>query len=226
MNKGRQVMADIVALIPARSGSKGVPDKNIKPLGGRPLIAYTIAAAHLTDTIGRVIVSTDSEHYANIDYEWIRHILDWMRDNEDSQPEYLVHLRPTTPFREITYINAAIERMMNADEPTALRSVHEMSETAYKSLEMEDGYLKCICSGSSDLDSANRPRQEFNKTYIANGYVDIYRTSYVIKNEKILGNRVVAYITPCVGEVDTLEDFDYLEYQVASKPMLISKLFG
>ena len=241
-------MADIVALIPARSGSKGVPDKNIKLLGGRPLMAYTIAAAHLTDTIERVIVSTDSEHYANIareygaevpflrpaeisgdssgDYEWIRHILDWMRDNEDSQPEYLVHLRPTTPFRETTHIKAAIEYMMQSDSATALRSAHEMSQSSYKTLEVEGGYFRCICSGSFDIETANQPRQLFRETYDPNGYVDVYRTSYVIENERLLGNRVLAYITPRIDEVDTPEDFDYLEYQVARNPDFARRLFG
>ncbi len=241
-------MSEIIAVIPARSGSKGVPDKNIKLLAGHPLIAYSIVAARLAKNIDRVIVSTDSEHYASIargyraetpflrpaeisgdrsgDYEWVKHLLDWMAENEGDVPKYLVHLRPTTPLREPACIEKAIERIRHDNYATALRSVHEMSETAYKTVEIDRDYLKCICSGSFDLDAANRPRQQFPKTYIANGYIDIYKSSYVVENKKISGDKVIAYVTSRICEVDTLEDFDYLEYQMVKNPTIINRLFG
>lgn len=241
-------MANIVAVIPARSGSKGVPDKNIKLLAGHPLIAYSIAAGQLANGIDRTIVSTDSEEYASIaheygaevpflrpaeisgdhntDYDVIIHALNWLQDNEAYQPTLLVYLRPTTPFREITYIDSAIELMRKTDDATALRSVHKMSQSSYKTLEIEGGYLKCICSGSFDVDAANLPRQGYKTTYDANGYVDIFRSSFVIENERLLGDRVLAYVTPRIAEVDTFEDFDYLEYQVTMNPRLASRLFG
>ena len=240
-------MIDIVAIIPARSGSKGVPDKNIKLLAGKPLIAYSIASAQLTDNIQRVIVSTDSERYAKIaseygaetpflrpaelsvdsstDYDVLKHTLDWLQVNEGFQPEYLVYLRPVTPLRDITIIKSAIERIKMDNDATALRSIHEMPETAYKTLEIEGGYLKCICSGSFDIDAANLPRQTYEKTYVANGYVDIIRSSFVIENEKVFGNRVIAYITPGITDIDTLEDFEYLEYKAAKDHTLVSRLF-
>ncbi len=241
-------MADIVAVIPARSGSKGVVDKNIKILAGRPLLAYSIAAAQLAINIQRTIVSTDSEHYASIareygaevpflrpveisgdassDYEFIKHALDWMKENEGYQPEYLVHLRPTTPLREPSYIDTAIEQMKHDDGATALRSVHEMSESTYKTFEIEIGFLKCVCTGSWDIEAVGRARQEYKKTYEGNGYVDIIKSSYVLKNCQIHGDRVIAYVTPRIFEADTPEDFDYLEYQVARNPMLVKRLFG
>jgi len=240
-------MIDIVAIIPARSGSKGVPDKNIKLLAGKPLIAYSIASAQLTDNIQRVIVSTDSERYAKIaseygaetpflrpaelsvdsstDYDVLKHTLDWLQVNEGFQPEYLVYLRPVTPLRDITIIKSAIERIKMDNDATALRSIHEMPETAYKTLEIEGGYLKCICSDSFDIDAANLPRQKYEKTYKANGYVDIIRSSFVIENEKIFGNRVIAYITPWITDIDTMKDFEYLEYQAAKDHTIVSRLF-
>ena len=239
-------MSEIIAVIPARSGSKGVPDKNIRLLAGHPLIAYSIAAARLATNVDRVIVSTDSELYATIarkygaevpflrpdeisgdnstDYDFIKHTLNWIQDNEETQPVYLVHLRPTTPLREPKLVDAAIERMRQNENATSLRSVHEMSETAYKTVEIEKDYLKCICTGSLDLDDLNRPRQEFVKTYDPNGYVDVYKTSYIIDNKKLLGDRVLAYITPRITEVDTMEEFDFLEYQVSKNPTLVSRL--
>lgn len=244
----RGSMSEVFAIIPARSGSKGIPDKNIKLLAGKPLMAYSIAAAKLAYNIDRIIVSTDSEHYASIareygaevpflrpaeistdtstDYEFIKHALDWFRDNEGQQPEYLVHLRPTTPLRDVHHIKSAIETIKADSSATALRSVHEMSESAYKTFEVEKGLLKSVSSNSFDIDTTNTPRQMFKTTYQGNGYVDVIVSSYVIKNKKIHGDHVLAYITPYVSEVDTYEDFAYLEYHVAADPSLVNKLFG
>jgi len=240
-------MSDVFAIIPARAGSKGVVDKNIKLLAGHPLIAYSIAVAQLASEIDRIIVSTDSEEYASIareygaevpflrpddisgdtstDYDFVRHLLDWMLCNEWDMPKYLVHLRPTTPLREGKFVDAAINRIKKSDSATALRSVHEMSESAYKAFEIEDDYLKSIGSNSFDLDVSNKPRQSFNKTYQANGYVDIIKTAYVIENNKLHGDHVIAFATQYVVEVDTVEDFDYLEYQVAKKSAIVRNLF-
>ena len=114
-------MNDIIAIIPARSGSKSLMDKNIKLLSGHPLIAYSIAAAKLSKGIDRIIVSTNSEKYADIarqygaevpfirpdrystdtstDRDFLIHAMKWLKENEDTLPEYWVHLRPTTPLR-------------------------------------------------------------------------------------------------------------------------------
>jgi N-acylneuraminate cytidylyltransferase len=184
-------MVDVVAVIPARAGSKGVVDKNIKLLAGHPLIAYSIAVARLASGIDRIIVSTDSEVYASIareygaevpflrpdeisgdtstDYDFVRHLLDWMLCNEGNMPKYLVHLRPTTPLREGNYIDAAINRIKKTGSATALRSVHEMSESAYKSFEIDGDYLKSIGSNSFDLDAFNKPRQRYRKQQTARG---------------------------------------------------------
>ncbi len=241
-------MSKIIAIIPARAGSKAVKDKNIKLLAKKPLLAYSIRAAQLTKGIDHVIVSTDSKSYADIakeykaevpflrpkefsgdssnDYDFVKHALNWLKDNEDYQPEYLVHLRPTTPLREVSVIEGAIKLMKESDKSvTALRSAHEMPESAYKTFELEENYLKCVGSGSLDIEAANLPRQAYKKTYQANGYVDIIKTSFVLENKKVHGDKVIGYITPHVFEVDTLEDFDYLEYQVSKKPELVGRLF-
>lgn len=240
-------MSQVVAIIPARSGSKSIPDKNIKHLAGKPLIAYSIAAARLAKNIDRVIVSTDSQKYADIaaqygaevpflrpaeisgdtatDYMCIKHALDWLQYQEGSQPEYLVHLRPTTPLRDSRCIEDAIELLRNNEVATALRSVHEMSESAYKTMEIETGFLKRAFCGSFDLDAANDNRQRFSKTYHPNGYVDVIRSSFVRENQKLHGNCVLAYISESAVEVDTINDFAYLEYKVASNPSLVNRLF-
>lgn len=242
-------MASIVAIIPARSGSKGVADKNIKLLADRPLLAYSIAAARASKNIDRTIVSTDSDTYAIIareygadvpflrpteisrdnstDYEFIRHAIDWIKENEGQSVDYLVLLRPTTPLREARHIENAIDLIKANPQATGLRSVHEMSESAYKSVfEIESGQLRCFASGSSDMDAVNLPRQSFKKTFVANGYVDIIDCAFVNSRKRLFGDQVIAYITPRVDEVDTMDDFDYLAYSVGKNPELIQEIFG
>ena len=123
-------MNNIIAIIPARSGSKSITDKNIKLLSGHPLIAYSIAAAKLSKKIERVIVSTDSKEYADIakqygaetpfirpdeystdvskDKDFLVHAMNWFKESESCSPEYWVHLRPTTPLRTVKVVDNAI----------------------------------------------------------------------------------------------------------------------
>ena len=230
-------MRRIISIIPARAGSVGVAGKNVKLLNGEPLIAYSIKASLKAELISRTIVSTDSEDIARIarrfgaeapflrpkaisgdnsaDYEFFLHAIEWFEKNEGFVPEYFVHLRPTTPLRDPGVIDRAIELFINNQSATSLRSVHEMSESAYKCFEVDDNKLKTIGAGSFELDNANSARQTFPTTYSANGYVDIIRSNLVAENQKIHGNCVMPFITNVVVEVDTMDDFMLLEYQVS-----------
>jgi CMP-N,N'-diacetyllegionaminic acid synthase len=240
-------MSSVVALIPARSGSKELKNKNVLKVDGFPLLAFSIKAALLSKGIDRVIVSTDSLAYQKIaikfgaeapflrpkkisgddstDYEFIKHALDWFSAEKLAIPAYIVHLRPTTPFRDPKLIDKAIKDFSDNKRSTALRSVHAMSESAYKCFQVKAKYLKCFGSLSSDVEKINKRRQSFSKTYQANGYVDVLKTSYIIKHKKLHGNKVMAFITPTVTEIDTKNDFKYLEYEVSQNQKLVSKLF-
>ena len=240
-------MSDIMAIIPARSGSKGVVDKNVKLLNGHPLIAYSIRAACLVEGIGRVVVSTDSEEYASIvrkygaetpflrpsnlagdhstDLEWIDDALEWFKSKEGFVPRLIVHLRPTTPLRQPAVIGEAINRIESNSEATALRSVHEMSQPAYKCFEIEDEYLACLCTQNRDIESTSLGRQGFPKTYEPNGYVDVLKTDFILNYKKIHGARVMAFQTQRVTDVDSPEDFDYLLYQIAQNNDLFKEYF-
>lgn len=240
-------MSSIVALIPARSGSKGVCNKNIRHLGGCPLIEWSVAACKRAKTIERVLVSTDSEDYAELarnvgaeapflrpadisgdkatDYEFIKHALEWF-DQNGAVPDYIVHIRPTTPFRDPAQIDAAVQLFINSPQATALRSVHPMSESAYKTFEIApEGQLKRVASESTELDFANNPRQQFPPTYIANGYVDVLSTAFIHKTSLIHGNYVLPFITPVVNEVDTEDDFASLELELLKQPELAQRIF-
>ena len=232
-------MNNIVAIIPARSGSKGIQNKNIIKIGGVPLISYSIAAALKSRLIGRVIVSTDSEEYAEIsrsygaetpfirpkdisgdlatDIEFFTHALTWFQDNEGFVPEYLVHLRPTTPFRDPKVIDCAIKEFLDSDY-SALRSCHKMSESSYKTFEVESSLLKRICNAGNNIEDSNAARQVFPVTYNANGYVDIVRSEMITKQNLIHGSRVKAFITKTAYEIDEMVDIEFLEFLVKKNP--------
>jgi N-acylneuraminate cytidylyltransferase len=237
----------VYAIIPARSGSKGVIDKNIKDLNGKPLISYSIMSGLKSKMIDRVIVSTDSEQYKTIseeygaevpflrpdsisgdkatDLEAMIHALDWFKENEGEEPDLIVHLRPTTPLRDPSEIDKAIEAFKNDANASALRSIHEMSESAYKSFELENNKLKTAFTKEEDIDSSNNARQGFPNTYSANGYVDVLNVKFMREQNKIHGSSVLPYVTEPVIEVDTNFDFSILEAMILKSKNIFNTLF-
>jgi CMP-N,N'-diacetyllegionaminic acid synthase len=234
----------IVGLIGARSGSKGVPNKNIRLLGGYPLLAWSVRACKRAHLIDRTIVSTDSEEYAAIarlygaevimrpaeisgdestDYEFIAHAL------ETVDCEYIAHIRPTTPLRDPYHFTAAMDLFLKNPQHTSMRSVHEMPESAYKTFEIDGGVLKGVgapLTGNFDLDLYNNGRQSFAKTYAANGYIDLLRVDYIRRSGNLHGDKVLPLITPFYPEIDTEADFDYLEWRIANFPQYVERIFG
>ncbi len=243
-------MTNIVALIPARAGSKSVPGKNIRLLHGHPLLAYSIVAAIQTPLIDRVIVSTDSIEYAELsrtygaetpfirppefsgdlagDFEVISHMLAWLEQYEGYQPDYIGYLRPTTPIRNPDVLNEAFKIVTDESYITAtsLRSAHEMPETAYKCLEIAENGLFITLRGSYDIETANQPRQLYPKTYQANGYIDIFKTKYILEKNKVLGDKVIPFITEYTTEIDTLDEFNHIECQIEKNSELFHTLFN
>lgn len=230
--------ANIIGIIPARGGSKGVPKKNIKEIGGFPMIAYSIIAGQMSKEIDRCIVSTDSQEIADIakkydadvpflrpskfatdsstDIEYIKHAIDWFDKNEGYMPEYWVLLRPTTPLREPKVIDAAIREMLNQQEATSLISIHEFAETPGKMFGMQDGFLHGLCPMDPRPEYFTLPRQAFAPSYFGNGYVDIIKTATIIDQESCFGSRMLGFETPDTGEIDTPDDFRRVEFYLNS----------
>ena len=237
----------VIAIIPARSGSKTIQHKNIKELAGRPLLAFSIVVAQRAKLVDRTIVSTDSADYALIakqygaevpflrpskfatdmstDYSFIKHLLDWLESVEHCQPDYLVHLRPTTPLRDPKVVDEAIRSLHLDPDAISLRSVHVMSQSAYKVFEISGQYLKCVGIESFNSDKSNQPRQQYPVTYDANGYVDVLRPSFILENGCIHGTRTKPFITEVVPDIDTAEDFEYLRYRCNNIRSYINQLF-
>lgn len=239
---------NIVAIIPARWGSKGIPHKNIIELEGFPLLAYSIAAARLSKLITRIIVSTDSTEIAKIalrfgaevpflrpkkyatdksnDLGFVQHALRWFQKKENRIPDYLVHLRPTTTLRKPELIDKAIRFMTGNPRATALRSVHEIRESPYKLLGMEKGYLVGLFPNDPRPEYYNLPRQAFPPVYQPNGYVDVLVGKYVLETNRLHGDKVLGFITEDIGELDKLDDVERIEYLLNRKEYEIYKFLS
>lgn len=227
----------VIAIIPARSGSKSIKDKNLATLGGYPLLAYSIAAAKMSRRIGRVLLSTDSEEYAVLgrhygaeapflrpaelstdksnDREFMIHAMEWVRDKELHLPEFWVHLRPTTPFRDPGHLDEAVDMLQARSEATSLRSAHPCPESPFKWFRRnEQGYLTALTSDETSLDRFNLPRQGYPTVYIPDGYVDVVRSSFVLSTPLLHGDRVLAYESPQCTEVDSVEELERLDFQL------------
>ena len=223
-------MHNIVCCIPARGGSKGVVNKNVRDLCGQPLIGYSILDSIRCKSIEETYVSTDCPNIAQIslqfgaevpflrperysqdgslDIDWAKHFLGWYNDRYGVTPEYIVHLRATTPFREIKLIEQAIKLIKNNPEATSLVSVEDYPEV-YKSftINKNDPYLVPMF----DLRFHLLPRQSLEPTYIPNGYVDVLKTSTILEGT-LHGKKILAFKVPHVPEIDSEEDLEYAEF--------------
>ncbi len=235
---GRQnIEMNILAIIPARGGSKGVPHKNIKLLNNIPLIGYSIKSAMSSKYINNIIVSTDCPQIAKIaeqfnievpflrpkelsndnstDLEYVMHTLKWLTDNNELEPDLIVILRPTTPIREVTIIDEAIETIINNKNASSLRSAHKASESPLKWFKVKNGFYTPICDNIA-LEDTNKPRQSVEDIYIPNGYIDIINV-HLLKDNELFGNKILNYTTDLAYEIDTIDDFNYLEYKITAK---------
>jgi CMP-N,N'-diacetyllegionaminic acid synthase len=224
-----RAMGSVLALIPARSGSKSLPDKNVRPFRGRPLLAHSVEQALAAPNVDRVIVSTDSQAYAEIarqagaevpfvrppeisgdltpDIEVFLHALSWLDDAEGYRPEYCVHLRPTYPTRRIADIVEAVELLRRNGSAHSVRSVAPAPHTPYKMwTKADDGSLRPLLA--SDIPEAHsQPRQKLPVVFLQNAAVDVVRSAVIRELRSMCGTRVLPYVMDRVDDIDNLDDF-------------------
>lgn len=238
-------MSEILAIIPARGGSKGLPDKNILPLANHPLIAYSVEAALQSKLINRVIVSTDSTKIAEIahqygaeipfirpsefaqdmstDLEVFAHALRWLKENENYEPDFVVQLRPTSPVRTVTIIDECINRLIHSDADS-LRIVTESPITPYKmwSIPDVDGYMQPLLPTPGIDEPFNQPRQKLPKTYWQIGFLDVIRTK-TIWNGSMSGKKILPFIVPndYAIDIDDIKSFIQAEQKIAENEQYV-----
>jgi len=125
-------------------------------------------------------------------------------------PEYWIHLRPTTPLRNVKVIDTAINEITQDTKATSLRSGHKAPESPLKWFIKDKNYFKGLVSG----ENYNLPKEEFEQVYIPDGFVDIVKSSFVMNSEKIHGGKMIGFESPVCTEVDSEEEFDYIQYQL------------
>lgn len=225
----------ILCIIPARSGSKGITDKNIKNFKGKPLMAWSIEQAKQTNFYNqmRIIVSTDSKQYAEIakkwgaevpflrpkeisgdfstDYECIKQAVEWLKKNENYNPDIILQLRPTQPCRNVDDINKCLELFLeNRDKYDSLRTVVKFDKSPYKMYNINDkNELEPLYKEINQIkEPYNQCRQILPKTYLHNGYIDILNTE-IIEKGTISGTRIYPYIMNKKDtiDIDTMDDW-------------------
>lgn len=221
-------MKHILAIIPARSGSKTVKDKNIRNLNGKPMIAYSIEHALASERINRVIVSTDSRKYADIareygaevpflrpaeisgdsalDIETFQHVLKSLEEEEDYTPDVIVQLRPTYPIRNVHDIDAMIDMILSNSEIDSVRCIAPAKELAYKMWRKdENNNIKPLLT---DIPEAyNMPRQELPELYYQNACIDVIRTNTILKYNSMSGRNIKGYLMKQNFDIDTEQEF-------------------
>ncbi|WP_163292806.1 acylneuraminate cytidylyltransferase family protein [Desulfovibrio sp. JC022] len=225
---------EVLAIIPARSGSKGIPDKNIKELAGHPLLAWSLAAARLAKRISHVVVSTDSPLYADIaggygeyppflrpkhisgdtssDIDYVLHALDWFIENGGWNPELVILLRPTTPLRDPQDLDDAIDAFAQRPDCTSLCTGYEIAESPVKNFKLEAGGIFSGFMGNKYL---SLRRQDCPKAYAWDGVADVFRVNYLRRNSDLYGDRRLAHICTPTDEIDTKEQFELVEFKVS-----------
>jgi CMP-N,N'-diacetyllegionaminic acid synthase len=228
-------MKKILCLIPARSGSKGLKDKNIRDFKGKPLIAHSILQAKKCDFVEsmRIIVTTDSKNYAEVakkyggevpfirpadisqdmstDLEFMKHAVHWLKENENYEADIILQLRPTQPLRKVEDINKTMSIFIeNYDHYDSLRTVIEFEKSPYKMYRINNNVLEPLFNCVDDITNEpyNQCRQNLPTTYLHNGYIDILKTS-ILQEDKISGNKILPYIMNKKNtiDIDTEEDW-------------------
>ena len=222
---------EVLALIPARSGSKSVTDKNIREVAGKPLLAWSVEHALASSRINRVIVSTDSERYAEIareagaetpfirpaeyatdtalDLDVFKHALNWLAEHENYHPDIIVQLRPTYPKRNSADIDNMVDMLIADPEADSVRSIALATEVPYK---------MWLAAGRSDNSESrfpirpliteipecyNMPRQELPRVYYQNACIDVMRAATVLEKDSMTGTKILGYLMNENFDIDT-----------------------
>lgn len=231
---------NILAVVPARGGSKGIPRKNIRDLAGKPLIAWTLHAAHNTTHVLRTIVSTDDEEIAAVarayggevpfmrpveiagdkatDVEFLNHALSELKSSEGYVPDIVLRLPPTSPLRTAEEIDLGIRTLLETKDADASRPVLETPKHPYK-MWMVDGegpFLKPFLSKEvTGYDEPhNLPRQLFPKVYIHTGAMDVMYTKTITEQQSTSGKHLAYFFTNPMNaiNIDNPIDFDFADF--------------
>jgi len=228
---------DVLAIIPARGGSKGIPHKNIKNFAGAPLISYSITAARESRLVTRVIVSTDDPEIAKVAVEWgaevpflrpaelaqddttdfpvFKHVLDWLLEREGKVPGMVVQLRPTSPVRPKGLVDEAIQILLDNPGTDSVRGVVPSGQNPYKTWQIDplNGQLRQLLNVEGIAEPYNAPRQLLPSTFWQTGHIDVIRSRTILEKNSLTGDIVMPVMVDPRYTVDIDVPADWLKYE-------------
>ncbi len=242
MYKGKKILA----VIPARGGSKGIPRKNIKLLAGKPLIAYTIEAAKKSRLLDRIIVSTEDKEIASIakkygaevtfmrpkelagdevlDLPVFQHAINWLEENENYKSEIILNLRPTNPFRTADDIDNAIKKLVDigADSIKTISKVSQHPCRMWK-LGKDDRLVALKDTEERVVNGSDNRRQALPEIYWQNELVDVCRRDNIIEKNTMFGSdrRGLIINRSFLIDLNTLEDFEIAEIIIKKRGVVV-----
>jgi N-acylneuraminate cytidylyltransferase len=228
---------EVLAVIPARGGSKSIPRKNILPFSGHPLLAYSIAAALQSDLVTRTIVSTDDQEIAAVAREYgaevpflrpaehaqdatpdlpvFVHALEWFQETEGYLPEMVVQLRPTTPVRPPDFVDNGISTLRDRPEADSLRAVVPSGQNPHKMWRINDaGEMSPLLRLYEITEPYNAPRQALPLTYWQTGHLDIMRPATLLDKKSMTGDLILSLVLDpaYTVDIDTENDWNQAEW--------------
>lgn len=230
-------MTEILALVPARGGSKGIPRKNIRSFAGYPLIAWSIAAAKQASSVTRVIVSTDDEEIAAVAREYgaetpflrpaefaqdqttdlpvFEHALEWLAENEGYQPDIVIQLRPTSPIRPKDCVDSAVKILMEHKDADCVRGVVPAGQNPHKMWRFagEGQPMQPLLEVEGLPEPYNAPRQILPPVYWQTGHIDAIRVATIQQKKSLTGDVIYPLVIDprYTVDIDTLPDWSKYE---------------
>jgi N-acylneuraminate cytidylyltransferase len=231
------VKSEVLAVIPARGGSKGIPHKNIRDFAGSPLIAYSIAAALQAERVTRTIVSTDDEAIAavarqygaetpflrpaelaqdaSLDLPLFEHALAWLAEHEGYRPDVLVQLRPTSPVRPVGMVDQAVQLLLDHPEADSVRGVIPAGQNPHKMWRIgADGRMTPLLQVDGIAEPYNAPRQSLPPVYWQTGHIDAIRVETVLRKHTLSGDVILPLVVDprFTVDIDNLNDWRRAEW--------------
>lgn len=234
-------MTEVLAIIPARGGSKGIPRKNIRDFAGYPLIAWSIVAGLKSELVTRVIVSTDDEEIAAVARAWgaetpflrpaefaqdkttdlpvFEHALKWLAENENYHPDVVVQLRPTSPIRPVGLVDDAVRILLQNTDADSVRGVVPAGQNPHKMWRLpsgENGPMQNLLAVDGIEEPYNAPRQILPDVYWQTGHIDAIRPAAIL-NGSMSGKTIYPLLIDpdFTVDIDNLRDWARYEWLVA-----------
>jgi CMP-N-acetylneuraminic acid synthetase len=225
-------LSEVVAIIPARGGSVGIPRKNLAVIAGKPLVAWSIEHAQRSSRVSRIIVSTDDDEIAQtarsygadvpfmrpaelagntvLDLPVFEHALRWLEEHEDARPDIVVHLRPTAPLRPVGQIDAMIGMLEERSDADSVRSVSKPGPHPWRMFTVDDaGFLRPLMQTPHKEPFLLR-RQELPDIYWYNAVTDVTRRRTILEKHSMTGDRILPYVIDSKDVIDIDEPDDLL----------------